>query len=77
VFALRPDVRVVWLADIPVGEIDNPSFTAGWTADWVQTVQSTFTDGVNIDMEEVSKQTDWTSRGSEREGKSAGADSCF
>ena len=45
-------VRLVWIAGFDVQQLDNQAARTAWIEMQVQRVQATFTDGVNLDLED-------------------------
>ena len=50
-FAHSQQVRLVWTADYDVRKLGNPAARKEWLEKQVDKVKSTFTDGINIDVE--------------------------
>ncbi|KAM9966911.1 hypothetical protein ACTFIR_007146 [Dictyostelium discoideum] len=45
------DVRLVWGTTFPIGNLGNSSYIEEWIQGQIEKVQSTFTDGLNFDVE--------------------------
>uniref|UniRef100_A0A6U2XID5 GH18 domain-containing protein n=1 Tax=Paramoeba aestuarina TaxID=180227 RepID=A0A6U2XID5_9EUKA len=57
-YAHSKEVRVVWEANYPTDQLTNETYQDEWVNNWVQKVQDTYTDGVNVDYESPINQTD-------------------
>jgi di-N-acetylchitobiase len=50
--AHQENVRIVWGVDYPVNQLTNDTHRAIWVDSLVQQVLDTYTDGINVDIEE-------------------------